>query len=112
MNTVNVVDLINQLKGKSEKGECQWQDVTNGHRLYLKSGSVGFSYSFDPMMNGYDYSIKLFDTTEQFAYYHVDLGEDYREDLYQSCEALRLAIENWKTSVINGKIQSLFDELL
>ena len=111
MNAVDILVLLQRLKKKTERGECPWQDTGNGLRLFLKTGSISFSYFFDEMIQGYDYTMKLYDTTEQFAYYHVDQGDDYREDLYQAFEKLKNAIENWKAEVINGKIKSLFDEL-
>lgn len=111
MAIIDVLGLIQRLTLKTEAGECLWQDTANGLRIILRTGSIIFSYSYDEVMQGYDYTMKLYDTTEQFAYYHADLGDDYREDLYQAFEKLKNAIENWKTKVINGKIKSLFDEL-
>lgn len=111
MADVDILGLLQKLTDKTAKGECQWQVTNNGLRIFLKSGSISFSYSFDDMMQGYDYTMKLFDTTEQFAHYHADLGDDYRENLYQAFDKLKDAIENWKAAVINGKIKNLFDEL-
>lgn len=111
MALVDVLGLIERLTQKTEKKECQWQETANGLRIFLRSGSISFSYQFDEIMQGYDYTMKLYDTTEQFAYYHADLGDDYHKNLYQAFEKLKNAIENWKAEVINGKIKSLFDEL-
>lgn len=111
MEKVNIIDLIDKLKNKTVAGLCLWQDVSGGIRLYLKTGSISFTWTYDEMLNGYEYTMKLYDTTDQFANYHADLADDYNERLYQSFDQLRDAIITWKNAVINNKIKSLYDEL-
>lgn len=111
MEKVDIIDLVRKLTDKTEKGQCMWLDISGGVCLYLRSGSINFIWSYDEMLNGYDYTMKLFDTTEQFDYYHVDMADDYDGDQYHQFDKLREAVVAWKAAVRNAKIKSLFDEL-
>jgi hypothetical protein len=112
MSATKAKAFINLLTEKTIKGDCQWEDDSRGfNRLILNNGSVIFEYSYDEMVENYHYTIKLYDTTEQFASYCVDFEDNYDEDLFKSMDNLRLAIEGRKDEIIDSKIQKLYDEL-
>lgn len=107
-----ILSFIDLLTEKTAAGTCTWEDDSNGFsRLVLNTGSVIFEYAYDEMVENYHYTLKLYDTTEQFASYYVDYEDNFDDELFNALDRLRQAITDRKDEVINAKIQELYDEL-
>ncbi len=104
--------FFSRLVEKTKEGECFWEEMgTGSYRLILKKGGVVFEYGYDSMVENYHYSIKLYDTTENFASYSVDYEDNYDEGLFHVLNELRETIESRKKAIIDAKIKLLYDEL-